>query len=164
MGLIITPESQMGTELRKWEQHPTKLAIDENGDMTPGNPYVFRPYPRDLYRAIKLNGRITVFFYDAQDGETKVHPHCIKVVDSEDKERMARNDGWCDDPQKAYDAFERMEQERGNEAARVEAAAAGMTANARRELAAAHGQTHEHVTDVVGTKKGPRASDARDKD
>src|SRR5258708_37675879 len=46
--ISINPHSELGKELRKWEQHFGYLTPPGT---RPGNPYIFREYPKMLYRA-----------------------------------------------------------------------------------------------------------------
>lgn len=172
MGRVISPTSEEGKELQKWEQFNSHW----NGEVIPaGNPYVFRPYPAMLYRAIKKdNGKVVCmepapnpYHYtninDFQRAELMAEAFtksCQKIVHSESDEALARGQGWCKTPQAALDAFETAEQAIGTAAAEANAAVLRMTERAKAEHEAAENSTHEHVTDVVGTKRGPKAKTA----
>lgn len=178
MPVVINPASEWGKELRKWEQHPTKYALDENGDMKPGNPYVFRPYPRMLYRARpNPQGQVvclmampdTYAFQEANQYERAVlqvdtfNKSCQKIVESEDAERLACGQGWCVTPHLALARYEEEQQAIARAAAEAAHAAQRMTEKAKAELATAEASTHQHVTDVVGASHKTRGRKPKSK-
>lgn len=169
MPVVISPSSELARELRKWEQHHTKLSITEEGDSQPGNPYVYRPYPRMLYRAQKrTNGQYAVMegapspylFATAEQYERA----CFEVeqfnksnqliVQSEAEEQKARAQGWRNSRDEALAYVEALEQDMANAAAEAHFAASRMSDSAQREWQAAQDATHEHVVDVQGPKRG----------
>jgi len=160
-GVVINPASELGKELLKWEQHMSYMIPRGK---SPGNPYEYRPYPRMLYKAAKrANGKVMcgdladdyATEREQQDAQ-RFTRNCQLIVKSDDEERTAKNQGWCESPQAAIDAFERMEQERGNASAQVLYKAQTMGDVAQRELAEAGAQTHDHVTDVVPVRRRGR--------
>jgi len=168
-GLVINPHSALGKELRKWEQHRTELVPRGTN---PGNPYVYREYPKMLYRAQRLpNGQSGCLaqhpdpyqFERADQFERAVlmvesfNRSCTRVVSDESQERIAIGQGWALDPKAAMAVYEQEQQAIGNAAAEAAYAAQGMTSKAREELKAADASTHQHVTDVKGGKKGAKA-------
>ena len=168
-GLVINPHSALGKELRKWEQHRTELVPRGTN---PGNPYVYREYPKMLYRAQRLpNGQSGCLaqhpdpyqFERADQFERAVlmvesfNRSCTRVVADESQERIAIGQGWALDPKAAMAVYEQEQQAIGNAAAEAAYAAQGMTSKAREELKAADASTHQHVTDVKGGKKGAKA-------
>ena len=168
-GLVINPHSALGKELRKWEQHRTELVPRGTN---PGNPYVYRPYPKMLYRAQRLpNGQAGCLAqapnpYAFERGEAferavlmveSFNRSCTRIVSDESQERIAIGQGWALDPQAAMAVYEQEQQAIGNAAAEAAYAAQGMTSKARDELKAADASTHQHVTDVKGGKKGAKA-------
>ena len=175
MGVVISPSSELGKELRKWEQHPTRLALEDDGAggerMNPGNPYQYRPYPRMLYKAItKPNGKVVCCepppsefeFQTMDEYERALRQHdaitrsCQRIVGSESEERQAKNDGWRMSPPDALEFHDACQKAIAQAAAEAAAAARGMTAKARQELKQADTQTHEHVVDVKGRRKPGR--------
>ena len=168
-GLVINPHSALGKELRKWEQHRTELVPRGTN---PGNPYVYREYPKMLYRAQRLpNGQSGCLaqhpnpytFERADQFERAVlmvesfNRSCTRVVSDESQERIAIGQGWALDPKAAMAVYEQEQQAIGNAAAEAAYAAQGMTSKARAELTAADASTHQHVTDVKGGKRGAKA-------
>lgn len=164
-GIVINPHSALGKELCRWEQHRTEYV---GRGMNPGNPYVFRPYPRMLYKAQRLPGGQYACLMPAPDLYTFDHADqyaracllkesfdrsCQTIVTDESAERIKVGQGWAFTPTAALELAERAEQAIGNAAAEVAFAAQRMTSNARAELTASDGATHEHVVDVVPVKK-----------
>lgn len=52
-GVLIVPGSNFVKEVSKFEQFHTRYTAGTNG---PGNPYVYRPFPKMVYRAQRWNG------------------------------------------------------------------------------------------------------------
>lgn len=168
MSILISHESELGRELAKWEQHRTKYVGDEQ---SPGNPYVYRPYPRMLYRAEKRSdGRHVCIeqaphpysfermdqYAQAQLAMEAWNRSHTRTVQSEDEERRAKNEGWRNSPDEALSTLEAREQAIGLAAAEAAAKAQRMSELARREFAEAEQATHEHVTDVQPARKRGR--------
>lgn len=59
-------------------------------------------YPKNLYRAMLLDGVVTVYYDD--HGETKIHPQCICEVRTAEGEKHVKGEGWFNTPQDAYNA------------------------------------------------------------
>jgi hypothetical protein len=165
-GIVINPASELGKELRKWEQHPGPYGRN------PGNPYVFRPYPRMLYKAQpQPNGQYACLmaaphpygyeraeqFNQAILAMESFNRSCTRIVKDEAEEAVAIGQGWATDPAKAIAVHEAAQQAIGNAAAEAAYQAQRMTEQARAELRAADASTSQHVTDVKGTKKGAKA-------
>lgn len=164
-GLVINPHSALGKELRKWEQFPSDLTPRGT---RPGNPYVFREYPKMLYKAQRMpNQQMACMLpaphpYDFQRPEDfdrallfkeSFDRSCFKIVANDAEERIAAGQGWALTIDAAIALHEQQQQAIGNAAAEVAHAAQGMTETAKRELHAADQQTHEHVTDVVPVRR-----------
>lgn len=165
-GLVINPHTPLGKELRKWEQHHSELT--PRGTQ-PGNPYVYRPYPRMLYKArTQRNGQPAClsaapdpYAFDRADlyerevlAVDSFNRSCQRIVTDEGQERIAKGQGWCEDPNAALAQFEREQQAIGNAAAEAAFSARRMGEVAQREFAAAGAETHEHVVDVQPKKRG----------
>jgi len=163
--VVINPASALGKELLKWEQHPGPLGRN------PGNPYTYRPYPRMLYKAQTMpNGQVRCLMptphpldYVTPEAwnfavQQKEHfdQRCCKVVHSESDERIARGQGWCDDPVKAMAQHEAEQTEIFTASAEMAYSAARMSEPAQREVTEAENATHEHVVDVKGAKRGKK--------
>src|SRR5262245_20621354 len=163
-----SPSSDLGKELRKWEQHHTVLALTEDGDSQPGNPYVYRPFPAMLYRAELVNGKATVTeglpqwsplypdekayeraILEAENGNKRRQ----KIVKSESEKLIARGQGWCDSPTEALERLEQQQQAISTAAAEANYAAQRMSESARAEWKDAGEATEHHVVDVTGSGK-----------
>jgi len=163
-GIVVNPHSSYGKELRKWEQHRTDLVPHGT---TPGNPYVYRPYPKMLYKAQRLpNGQMRCLaalpdpYQYEHPGEYQhavlwmesFNKSCTRIVDDEAQERAATRDGWRDSPATAMHLEEQVQRDIGNAAAEARAVAKTMSTRAQVELAKAEALSHQHVTDV--TRRG----------
>jgi hypothetical protein len=129
------------------------------------------PYPRMLYKAQK-NALGKVLCRDVQPspegypdersyaaaciGVEQFNKRCELKVHDEDEYRKMSRDGWCDSPQEALAAHERLEQAISTAAAEANHAAKRLSPLAQAELAAAGAETHQHVTDVRGVPKAAR--------
>lgn len=158
MGRVISPESEEGKELAKWEQFPANW----NGNVVQaGNPYVYRPFPKMLYKATKReDGRIVCLesepamsaflTMDSYQREVaRVHAHnasaCLTVGSADEMERAVRQ-GWVEgSPLDAIARLKAFEDEIANAAAEANAKAVGMTDKARRERNKRESATDEHV-------------------
>lgn len=168
MGIVISPESELGRELARWEQHRTKYVGDEQ---QPGNPYAFRPYPRMVYQARShpsgqtrcLTPMPQTFDYVTMDQYERALLHaesfnksCQRIVQSEREYTQARDEGWRDTPAEALQHHEALERAIGDAAAEAAFSAQRMSSKAQRELQAADEATHEHVVDVKPARKRGR--------
>ena len=164
-GIVISPHSAYGKELRKWEQHRTELVPRGTN---PGNPYVFREFTKMLYKAqrapsgqfICMASAPDPYAYDRMDLYQNAvlqfetfNRSCTKIVANESEERLAIGQGWTTGPKEAMEQHEREQQAIGNAAAEAAFYAKRMTEKAQAELTAADASTHEHVTDLA-PKKG----------
>jgi hypothetical protein len=171
MPVVHKPASAYGQELRKWEQHHTQYSIDEEGNSRPGNPYVYREFPKMLYRAHQWrNGQfmvsappVTVFetgperFGLAEEEATVFNRSCQKTVHSESEERIAFGQGWRRSPQEAMDLHKKEEWDLAEVAANAAFNASKMSERAHAEFEAAQGEDLAHVPDPAAPKKrGPR--------
>jgi len=171
MPVVVNPASELGKELRKWEQHHTVYSIDENYESKPGNPYQFREFPKMLYRASRRpNGQaacqlapppLNLFSGASAVDEWQREMLAVeafnvanrKIVNDEAAERIAIGQGWCDSQTKAIDQYEQEQLAIGNAAAEAAAAVKRMSPSAQAEYAAAEEQTIEHVTDIKPVKR-----------
>jgi hypothetical protein len=162
-GIVWNPASTYVKEMRRWEQFPSEYTVKSK----PGNPYVYRAYPKMLYKAQRMpNGQYTClsaapdpYLYQGHDDYNRAclmvetfNRSCTRIVTDESAERIAIGQGWAEDPSKAMAQYEAEQQAIGNAAAEAAFSARRMTEKAREEYAEAEQQTHEHVTDVVPTK------------
>jgi hypothetical protein len=171
MPVVISPASELGKELRKWEQHHTRYAIDEEGSSVPGNPYAYRHYPMMLYKARKLpNGQTKclvpppqAYEFEKMDQYERAvlfaesfNASCQLTVKSETDHAKALNEGWRASPSEALAHADGLEQDIARAAAEAAHSAQRMSAKAQAEFEAAGAETHKHVVDLVGAKKRGR--------
>lgn len=170
--VIINPHSALGKELRKWEQHKTDLVPTGT---KPGNPYVYRPYPKMLYKAQKTRGgqwrcmeaQPHPYDYERQEVFERAmftyeafNQSCQKTVGDESEHQIAKGQGWAESPQAALELCEKQQMEIGNASAEVLAAARGMSEQARAELKAGENTTAQHVVDIKPKRKYSRKTKA----
>lgn len=168
MGVVISPDSELGRELCKWEQHRTKYVGEEQ---EPGNPYVYRPFPKMVYHAQKnRNGKViccdvtpdATFYENMAQYERacldveSFNRRCTKIVQSESEYLIAKGQGWCDNPTAALEQFEREEQAVAQAASEAAFLAKRMSEKAQAEFAAAADATDQHVTDLANVPKARR--------
>jgi uncharacterized protein (DUF4415 family) len=170
--IIHNPSGATSEELRKWEQHNTIYAMTPDGDFKPGNPYVFRPYPKMLFMA-KTNpktGKMSVgevqpapwLYTNMQDLERDTNfvegfnRQCQKIVQNEDEDLKAQGQGWCEKQDEALRRAEKHYEDMAEEAARVHYQVARMGEKARAEFKEADASTSQHILDVKPKRKRGR--------
>ncbi len=164
--IVINPHSDLGKELRKWEQHYSYLVPPGT---RPGNPYTYRPFPKMLYMADRgPNGQTTVVLpspspwdypdpnalAQAQNLQENWNRQHQRVVKDESEFLIAKGQGWAEGPGEALEAYEAKQQVIAEAAAQASFYAQRMSEQARAELEAAHADSSDHVVDVQ-PKRGP---------
>lgn len=153
MGLIITPESELGKELAKWNK-----------------PYVYVPFPRMLYKARKRPDGIV----SASETEDRIfggNPGtaeafsvgCQRIVRSEDEEEKAKAEGWRESPDEAMAYHESLERDIADAAAHRAYLDRNMGEKAKREAEAVDAAGMEHAPEIpeAPRRRGrPRKSSA----
>lgn len=146
-GLVVVPGSNYAKERAKFEQFPNPFG-------PPGNPYVYREFPRMLYRAEVYQGRIACGATVADAGEfsnpneynrqeesaRRFTERCQRIVNDEREMQMAMENGWRKTQAEAVAYLEARQRSQGqaaaernyqdrnlSDAAKAEAAAAQMT-------------------------------------
>jgi hypothetical protein len=168
-GIVWNPASSYVKEMRKWEQFHSEWTVKSK----PGNPYVYRAYPKMLYKAQRQpNGQYACmppaphpYAYEKPEQLQQAivawesfSRTCWRTVNDESQERLAKGQGWAEDPTAAMELHEKEQQAIGNAAAEAAYAARSMSEKARAELTSVEAATHQHVTDVTGPKRGrPKA-------
>ncbi len=111
-GIVVIPGSNYANEMQKFEQFPSKYGNN------PGNPYVYRPFPKMVYKAEEWKGKICCLAAPPDSAEfanpgeyarmdelaRKFTERCCRIVQDETEYIRARTDGWRDDPQAAVEA------------------------------------------------------------
>ena len=174
--IVHNPSGASAEEIRKHEQHNTVYAMTPDGDFAPGNPYVFRPYPKMLYmaRTHPRSGKPSV-------GDVMPHPlnykpgdllslerdtnfvesfnrSCQKIVKNEDEHLIAKGQGWCELQTDALEQAERRYEAIAEEAAREHFRVSKMSPEAQTEFQKADRMTSDHVLDVKPKRKRGRPS------
>lgn len=165
--VVIAPHSALGKELRKWEQHITHLTP---AGTRPGNPYVYRPFPKMLYKAEKhpQSGQPVCVMANphpwhyasadelqhAQNMQASWNTNHQRIARDEGEEALAKGQGWANSPAEALELFERSRIDISRVAAEANYTAARMGDQAQREWKEAADATADHVVDVQGKKRG----------
>jgi hypothetical protein len=152
----IPPGSLWAEELQQFEQFPTAYAP------TPGNPYVYRPFPKMVYKAGDWMGKIashavagpswefksTEEMRRAEASAEEFTKTCQRIVKDEAELQAAYEAGYRGDPVEAVefakaraDAISRGAAERHHSDLR-------MSEKAQREAAAADAETAEHLPEI----------------
>jgi hypothetical protein len=153
MGLVISPDSELGKELAKWNK-----------------PYRFEPYPKMLYKAqVRSNGQAAVMappvplygWPQPQDYERALLEaeaftrSCLLTVRDEAEERRAVSDGWRTTAEDALKAHEAREWQIAQAAAERHYTEARMSPQAQAEAARVDDATALHVPEVPETPRRP---------
>jgi hypothetical protein len=169
MGVVIQPDSELGKELQRWEQFPVRTSTGET--LPAGNPYVFRPYPKMLYKAHPFRTGKTLCFAPAVSPFGWTDPNqyqqalieadafnksCQRIVGSESDHAIAKGQGWCETPDLALAFHEQQQDAIGQAAAEAAYSVQRMGEKARGEFDAASDATDVHVTDVPAPKRRGR--------
>jgi hypothetical protein len=171
-GIAIVPGSNYQKYMQTFEQLPqSKYALGE-----PGNPYVYRPYPKMLYRAQRppkggafacsLPQPDAAMFSDPRDLERaeqvqrKFDASCQRIVGDETERSRAMEDGWRESPGDAVSYMEARETDRSTAAAHRNYEDRNMSEPAKREIEAAQAQTDGHLAEVPRKRGRPRKQPA----
>lgn len=146
-GIVISPGSNAAKEYSKFEQFPSKWTAG----YPPGNPYVYRPYPKMLYKAQDYHGKVCCMaarpdegeFRDPREYERAVDAaerftqRCQKIVNDERERSIAMEQGWRESPDEAVAFVNRRNDEIGRAAAERNYEVERMSEGAQREVRAA---------------------------
>lgn len=164
-GLVLTPGSREVAEYARFEQHHSKYTVGT----VPGNPYVYRPYPKMVYRAERYpgTGKLCCMaappdpaeFEDPRKAEhaqvlaQRFTEKCQLIVKDELEYSRAMESGYRDSAAEAVAHAEGREDKIGRETAERNYQDRNMSERAQREaeevVAAAGGQ---HVPEITGHK------------
>ena len=148
MGVVITPESELGKELAKWEKKNYNPDAPEN------------QYPRMLYMAQERpDGIVSVGEVSdrlcsepgagIQDGAAaNFTKRCQRIVKNENEERVALEQGWRRTQQEARDRIEDKKRIIADAAAHRAYEDRNMSDKAKAEVAAVEAATEQHVAEV----------------
>jgi hypothetical protein len=148
MGMVISPESELGKELAKWNK-----------------PYVYNAFPRMMYKARRRpDGVVSVFEADdarlgGQIGSGVAEAWtrgCQKTVNDEAEQRRARDEGWRETQDEALKHFHELEKFVADAAAHRAHEDRNMSEKAKAEAAAHEEETFGHVAEVPEKPKAKR--------
>jgi len=128
MGIVRTGETDYEKELAKWEK-----------------PYRYERFPAMLYKAIKgpeTNGGIVVLSFEGQHDQ-----RTSKKVNNEREEAEALANGWHKDPQAAYNAMAKRDEQHADDATVVAYEASKMGTKAKREYKKRSAATDKHLVE-----------------
>jgi hypothetical protein len=123
--MYISPESELGIELAKWNK-----------------PYVYKEFPRMVYKAYARDNGKVLCGDPADEGFTRA---CQRTVQSEDELRQARTQGWAVSPEDALEQYEAGQRTIAEAAAEANHAAQRMTPKAQDERKKRDAATDKHV-------------------
>ena len=159
-GMVKVPGSKLGLEMERWEQFPSAWGNN------PGNPYKFRPFPRMIFKAQKVNGKPHVMMPDpnrfeyktrdefkaAFDYKQRFDSECQRIVQSEAEFSRAMEDGWRASPDEAIQHVMGRDDMISRETAEREYRDQKMSEPARREIKAAKDAAgNEHLPEIPET-------------
>lgn len=162
MSILYNPNSEFAKEMAKWEQFPSEWTA---GGLKPGNPYVFRAYPKMLYCArrtpsgqwaVALGPPSRFGFHDENEWDRacqeaqRFTESCQKTVanEAEHKKALESGEGWRDDPKAAMEFREALEKAVGDAAAERNWRDRNMGEKAKAESAAAEAEHFGHLPEI----------------
>lgn len=125
-------------------QYPEGSAMRKEMDKWEGRPFVFRMYPKLLYKAREHNGK----FVCGIPFDDSFALQCQRTVESELEEKQAKEEGWWDSPRDAIDHQIRILRDISNAAAERHYADSKMSAKAQAEAKAADDATEHQLPEV----------------
>ena len=167
---VVQTNPEIAKERAKWEQHPTEFTL---GGLRPGNPYVYRPFPKMLYKArqippgmdgagkhaTSLSAPAFFGFRDqnewqrACEGAYNFTKSCqMEVKDEREYDNMVK-DGWRDGPQEAMAYAEALQNAVSNAAAERAHADRNMGEKAKAESAAFEEENFGHQPEIPAKPK-----------
>lgn len=170
-GIVKVPGSNLAKEMSKFEQFPSEWG-------SPGNPYMFRPFPKMLYRAQLWNGKAFCMapdprraeFNDINEYKNKVelarqfNQECQRIVKDDAEMSRAMEDGWRESPDEAVAYLKGREQERADVTAMRQHEDRNMSEMAQREAARAVADAGgEHMPEIPRTPVARRKKVTRRK-
>lgn len=157
-GLAIVPGSNAAKEYAKFEQFPSKWTAGSQ----PGNPYVYRPYPRMLYRASEVNGKPLCLavtpnsreftdmaeYLRALNDADAFNRECQTTVKNAEEEQKAKENGYRNSPQEAVEYLWNRDRETARGAAERNYADRNMSEPAKREAEKKIQDAGEHLAAI----------------
>lgn len=140
-GIVIVPGSNYAKEMAKFEQFPSAYGAN------PGNPYVYRPFPKMLYRAELWQGKPLCMAADpnpvdfsnpnelnrVQEQARQFTEKCQRIVNDEREYQKAMENGWREHPSEAVEYLQGRLRSEANAAAERNYADRNMSDSAKVE-------------------------------
>lgn len=158
-GIVIVPGSNYAKEMAKHEQFPSKYGE------TPGNPYVYRPFPKMVYKAELWQGKPVCMA--AVDANAYINPseqlraeeaarafseRCQRTVNDQMEYQRAMEAGFRESPVEAVEYLEAKQRSIADAAAERNYADRNMGEKAKAEAAAevqrAFNEEGKHAAEV----------------
>jgi hypothetical protein len=158
-GIVVVPGSNYAKEMAKHEQFPSKYGE------TPGNPYVYRPFPKMVYKAELWQGKPVCMA--AVDANAYINPseqlraeeaarafseRCQRTVNDQMEYQRAMEAGFRESPTEAVEYLEAKQRAIADAAAERNYADRNMGDKARAEAAAevkrAFNEDGQHAAEV----------------
>ena len=138
MALVITPESQLGIELAKWNapKPPTYF---------PTMLYMAQKRPDGIYSVHEVADGI---FGGTTGAAEQFNSRCQKIVQTEQERALWIERGWRPTPQEALERLEAKERSIADAAAHRAYEDRNVSEKAQAEVAVAEAETPEHVAEV----------------
>ncbi len=155
-GMLIIPGSNYANEMLKFEGRPGIYGIE------PGNPYVYRPFPKMVYVAKEWKGTVVCNaappdmadfqnpdqYRAAEEKANRFTESCQRIVQDERELTQAMELGYRESPGEAVECLRNKQLARGLEAAHRAHDDRNMTAPAKREMKQYEQSSDVHVAEV----------------
>lgn len=162
-GLILEPGSAIVKETARHEQFPSRYTVGTQ----PGNPYVYREYPKMLYRAEHYNGKPVCMaappdaylfkddreFRHAEVSARRFTEACQLIVGNAEERQKAMENGWRESPGEAVAYLMGRDRAEGNATAHRLYEDRNLSEKAQREVA--------EVMEASGGEHQPEISKAK---
>lgn len=125
MAIVRTGETEYEKEQAKWDK-----------------PYTHQAFPKMVYKAVKVNGAITVLSIDGEHDQK-----CTRIANNEREYAALLSSGWHSVPKAAYDAMANADNAHADNAAVVAYEASKMSPKAKREYTRKSAATDKHVVE-----------------
>lgn len=147
MGVVISPDSELGKELAKWNK-PHDIRDPHNH--FPRMLYMAQTRPDGVSSVCETNDDV---FAGKPGAAEAFNGRCQRIVQSEQEERIAEEQGWRHSPAEAMERHESKEKSIADAAAHRAYEDRNMSDAAKVEIAAAEAETAGHVPEVKQKRK-----------
>ncbi len=155
MPRLWTENDPEGMELLKWEQFPSPMTY-AMGNKPPGNPYVYREFPKLLYKAHRVAGVIKCMDPANTPEAESFSRSCTMKVNDEREQSRALESGWRPSIESAIEFLKAKEEAVSTAAAERAYRDSKMSEKAQKEAAEADAATEHHLAEIPEKKKRGR--------